>query len=207
MIGICGAHRTGKTTLARELAKAQGFSFCETKVSEAIGKLGFTPQQGMDFPTRLKVQEYILDAIESHYRAQDGKPFVADRTPLDVLGYSWSEIQRDTLDDPELARLFEAHMDRCLTLTERWFGGLILVPPGIQIEPDPTKAQANRVYIEHIHGCITLAAGHLTARENNVSVAAIGRDTVDLAARIKYTGSFTQHILNAATQDTSCALH
>ena len=69
MIGLLGAHRVGKTTLARELEKRYGLLFVQTNVIDTFERLGKDPRLDYDMETRLSIQEEILVDIEQKYLA------------------------------------------------------------------------------------------------------------------------------------------
>src|SRR3569832_345872 len=67
LIGLCGAHRTGKTSLAKAYAKKHGIAFMETSVSAIFKELGLDPAASFDFKTRLDIQEVILERLDAKY--------------------------------------------------------------------------------------------------------------------------------------------
>src|SRR3569832_863688 len=67
LIGLCGAHRTGKTSLAKAYAKKHGIAFMETSVSAIFKELGLDPAASFDFKTRLDIQEVILERLDAMY--------------------------------------------------------------------------------------------------------------------------------------------
>ena len=85
-IGLCGAHRTGKTTLAMELARLTGKQFVRTRVTEIFKQHGLHAAQEMDFETRLRIQYRILEACENDWQ-NAASDFVTDRTPMDLVWF------------------------------------------------------------------------------------------------------------------------
>ena len=67
MIGLSGAHRTGKSSLARAFAEKHGIPFVETSASQVFKDLGVDPAATHDFSTRLTVQEEILKRFDAMY--------------------------------------------------------------------------------------------------------------------------------------------
>ncbi|MEP7342491.1 MAG: AAA family ATPase [Acidobacteriota bacterium] len=149
-VGLCGAHRTGKTTLAMELAKLKGAQFVRTRVSEIFKESGLHPAQPMDFATRLNIQFRILDACESDWQAAGGN-FITDRTPVDLMAYTMGDIQGETQASyPE----FEHYIKRCFEVTNRVFDTLVIIQPGIPLAEAEGKAALNKAYIEHINSLV-----------------------------------------------------
>jgi hypothetical protein len=177
-IGLCGAHRTGKTTLAMELAKVTGAQFVRTRVSEIFKESGLHPAQPMDFATRLNIQFRLLDACESDWQAA-GNNFITDRTPVDLMAYTLGDIQGETrVSYPE----FEHYIERCFDVTNRFFDTLVILQPGIPLTEAEGKAALNKAYIEHIN---SLVIGLCNDERLNCRVRRISRNVTELSERIK----------------------
>ncbi|MEN8141152.1 MAG: AAA family ATPase, partial [Thermodesulfobacteriota bacterium] len=80
-IGLCGAHRTGKTTMARQCARDYALALVTTDTSAVFAEHGLDPAAPMDFATRLWIQDKVLVAGEAVWGGQE-RPFITDRTPL-----------------------------------------------------------------------------------------------------------------------------
>ena len=96
-IGLCGAHRTGKTTLAIALSKKLKMPFVEIGTSKLFSDRNLDPAKPMDFRTRLHIQRVILNHAESIWFEMD-ESFICDRTPIDLAAYTLAEVQGNTLD-------------------------------------------------------------------------------------------------------------
>jgi hypothetical protein len=177
-VGLCGAHRTGKTTLAMELARLQGAQFVRTRVSEIFKACGLHPAQPMDFATRLDIQFRLLDACESDWRAAGGN-FVTDRTPVDLMAYTLGDIQGETqVSDPE----FEQYIERCFDAVNRFFDTLIILQPGVPLTEAEGKAALNKAYIEHIN---SLVIGLCGDERLKCRVVRLPRSVVVLEERVR----------------------
>lgn len=177
-IGLCGAHRTGKTTLAMELANVKGAQFVRTRVSEIFKESGLHPAQPMDFATRLSVQFRILEACESDWQSA-GENFITDRTPVDLMAYTLGDIQGDTaVNDAN----FDLYIKRCFDAANRFFDTLVIVQPGIPLEAADGKAALNKAYIEHIN---SLIIGLCHDERLNCRLLRIDRTVIELGERIK----------------------
>lgn len=150
MFGLAGAHRSGKTTLARALADKLEVEFLETKVSEIFTDLRVDPKADLPFHERLDVQNAILRSLERQYALRNGKPFICDRTPFDVLGYTMADIRRDTLDDTLRDRV-RAHIGIAEQIAGEYLRGVMLVRPLIGQVDAPGKAQACPLYMHHVY--------------------------------------------------------
>ena len=146
-IGLCGSHRTGKTTLAGSISEKFKLPFVRTFTSEVFRKYGLDPAKPMDFTQRLWIQHKVLDAAEVAWSAQQGH-FVTDRTPLDMAAYTLGDIQGATVVD--VAEM-EDYMDRCLNTTNKYFDTLVLVQPGIPLVHEEGKAALNSSYLAHLN--------------------------------------------------------
>ena len=152
-IGIAGAHRTGKTTLAKKLAERLFTPFIQGSATPVYEKLGLLPSDDLTLSQRHMVQSNIL--LE-HKKAISGQTaFITDRTPLDYIAYSVSEI--NTIEYKKLSKigveLWSTYIDDCLTALNN-FDIVIVVPPSIPIEQDHTKAVCDQIMIDRIHALI-----------------------------------------------------
>jgi predicted ATPase len=149
--GLCGAHRTGKTSLARAFAKKHGIVFMETSVSAIFKELGQDPAASFDFTTRLDIQEVILERLDAMYGLiAPGSQVVVDRTPIDMLAYTMAEAIGHVVSDADQAR-FVKYTERCFDVINRRFATLVLVQPGIPLVDEEGKAAINQAYIEHLN--------------------------------------------------------
>lgn len=183
-IGICGAHRTGKTTLAIALSKSLNMPFVEIGTSKIFAENHLDPAKPMDFRTRLGIQRQILDRANSIWFEMD-QPFVCDRTPIDMMAYTLAEVNGDTLDK-DLERELGDYLRDCRETTEKYFSCLILVPPAIPIVDAVGKASPSRGYIEHIHN---LCLG-LFQRTDVPEIAEIPIDCIEIGDRVSMVKSF-----------------
>lgn len=145
-IGLCGSHRTGKTTTAKKLAIDNDIPFVETTTSAVFAEHGLKPSSPMDFSTRLWIQDKVLAAAEEIW--DQHRHFITDRTPLDMLAYTLADIQG--LTQVEFATL-EDYVKHCFEATNHYFGSLCVVQPGIPLVAAPGKAALNEAYIEHLN--------------------------------------------------------
>ena len=151
--GLCGGHRTGKTTLAKEYAKKYGVSFVETSVSAIFRELGYDPAVTYDFATRLMIQEEILKRIDAKLADYGGEDFITDRTPIDFIGYTLADAIGDRVPDDCQDRL-RKYVNDCFEVTNKRFGTIFLIQPGIQLVQEDGKAAMNEAYIEHLNSLI-----------------------------------------------------
>lgn len=153
MIGLCGAHRTGKTTLARQYAEKHGLEFVQTSASQVFKDMGLHAHVTYDFATRLDVQEEILKRFDAQYAKVGAKPAIADRTPLDMLAYTMAEAVGYAVPESEQDR-FKKYAQNCIDVTNKRFGLLMVVQPGIEIVAEEGKAALNNSYMEHLNSII-----------------------------------------------------
>jgi hypothetical protein len=182
-IGLCGAHRVGKTTLAQALSQTTGIPFLKTHTSHIFQKHGLDPAKPMSFETRLAIQQEILSAGEAVW-GQETEHFISDRTPLDMAAYTLADVHgTTTLNEP----VFRQYLTDCIKKTNRFFSTLIIIPPGIPLVPEPGKAALHEAYIEHIH---TLIVGLCHDERISAKVRHLERDVLSLDARVTRAMSF-----------------
>lgn len=173
-IGLCGSHRTGKTTLAMALAERSGKAVLKTQTSAVFAAHGLDPAQVMDFETRLWIQGHILADAQNLWENQS-QAFIADRTPLDMLAYTLADIQGATEVDHTALQAYSA---RCFALSNQFFPHIVILPPAIPLMHEAGKAALNPAYIEHLH-CVMLGLAHeeyLTSRVLVMPRAVLGLD-------------------------------
>ena len=179
-IGLCGAHRVGKTTLAQAVSQAAGIPFLKTHTSHIFQKHGLDPAKPMAFETRLAIQQEILSAGEAVWR-KETTHFISDRTPLDMAAYTLADIHGATTIN-ETA--FRQYLMDCFEKTNRFFSILVIVPPGIPLIHEPGKAALHEAYIEHIH---TLIVGLCHDERVSAKIYHLGRDVLSLDDRVTQT--------------------
>lgn len=151
LIGLCGSHRTGKTSLARAYADKYEITFIETSVSAIFRELGHDPAASFDFKTRLDIQEVILDRLDEVYgKLSPSAMAITDRTPIDMLAYTMAEAIGPVVTEKQQAR-FARYVERCLEVTNRRFSTIVLLQPGLPLVYEEGKALNNPAYIEHLN--------------------------------------------------------
>ena len=176
-LGLCGAHRTGKTTLAIALSSHLNIPFVRTTTSQVFADLGLDPAKPMDFKTRLFVQNHVLDAAEQVWQNSE-VPFVSDRTPIDMIAYTLGDIQGKTEVDFDL---LNQYIDRCFASNNQFFQNLAIIQPGIPLVYEEGKAALNAAYIEHIN---VLVIGLCSDSRLKANVFCNLRDAINLEIRI-----------------------
>ena len=176
-LGLCGAHRTGKTTLAIAISTDLNLPFVRTTTSQVFAQLGLDPAEPMDFKTRLFVQNHVLDAAEQVWQ-ESASPFISDRTPIDMIAYTLGDIQGKTDVD---FNLLSQYMDRCFASTNQFFQNLAIIQPGIPLVYEEGKAALNAAYIEHIN---ILVIGLCNDSRLKTNVFCNARDVIAIDLRI-----------------------
>lgn len=176
-LGLCGAHRTGKTTLAIALASHLNIPFVRTTTSQVFAYLGLDPAEPMDFQTRLFVQNHVLEAAERVWQ-NSATQFISDRTPIDMIAYTLGDIQGKTEVDFDL---LNRYIDRCFASTNQFFQNLAIIQPGIPLVYEEGKAALNAAYIEHIN---ILVIGLCRDSRLKAKVFCNAREEIDLKIRI-----------------------
>ena len=186
-LGLCGAHRTGKTTLAIALASHLNIPFVRTTTSQVFAELGLDPAEPMDFKTRLFVQNHVLDAAEQVWQ-NSVSPFVSDRTPLDMIAYTLADIQGKSDVDIDL---LNQYIDHCFASNNQFFHNLAIIQPGIPLVYEDGKAALNAAYIEHIN---VVVIGLCQDSRVKANVFCNPRKAIALDVRIR-------HILESVTSN------
>lgn len=176
-IGICGVHRSGKTTLAKSITYTiAGYEYRDGSASPTLNRLKVdvrdVPNLGIN--KRFEIQQEITKDYSNLIK---GHNIVIDRTPLDHLMYTIAEIIPNSIDEG----VYEAYKDLCLNLL-KGFKCIILLHPGIKIVDDKSKASPDTAYIDHLDNIIT---GLVYNNRNNINeIIEIPKETTDLHDRV-----------------------
>lgn len=153
LLCFSGAHRTGKTTLAKEMTK-HGFSYVNAGVSDAIRAVGFNLNDIMNMPNNIDkmikirdMQSYIAKLINHNMNcllADTSTKYVMDRSIYDVIGYTMHYIQ-SFIADHWVEVGYEVMRDIIFSgdvYKDNPGLKIVVVPPMIDFVNDPTKNTA-----------------------------------------------------------------
>ncbi|CAN0470801.1 unnamed protein product, partial [Phaeothamnion confervicola] len=144
MIGFAGAHRSGKTTLARAAAQRLGRHFHDASVTRIMKEAGVDGVADLPIPQRIAAQEFLLKRFVAEL-AKAPRPAITDRTPLDMIAYTLGEVTMHNTDAATGRRIY-AHVQHCLDETARHFETIFVVRPLPQFDADPSKPPDNQAY-------------------------------------------------------------
>jgi hypothetical protein len=177
-IGLCGSHRTGKTTLAKEIAEKTGLEFIQTSTSEVFSQNGLHPSQSMDFTTRIWIQNKVISAAEKVWSDAREK-FITDRTPIDMMAYTLADIDgKSSVDFSAL----EGYLGHCFRVTDSLFSHLFILQPAIPLVHEEGKAALNRAYMEHLN---ILMQGLCCDERLHSPIVTVPRHIIPLDDRVK----------------------
>lgn len=179
-IGFTGAHRTGKSTLARAVGKTFKIPFLTSAASRVAADYGFNMATDNRLTTGgMAMQESQLRTMIEQLEAA-GDSYVCDRTPVDAAAYLLADATASA-GNPEYQERVVEYVENAMRLTAKYFDLVILVPPAITFEPMDGKPPMNVAYQEHHH---MLVRGMLTDPEIDINSYSIERDNIDRDNRI-----------------------
>lgn len=182
-IGLCGAHRTGKTTLAIAFSTKTGIPFIPIDAGSVFKKHNLHPSKNMDLRTRISVQQEILEIAEKIWMG-NSSIFITDRTPLDMAAYLLADIGNGEIDEHTQDEIM-SYIGECFRVTKRYFNQLVLIPPAIPFIPSDYKAANNEPLIFSLHYTIL---GMLSAL--GVPYEKLPNDCLELGDRVSFVESF-----------------
>lgn len=182
-IGVFGAQRVGKTTLAKHFAEMYGIQYLQVSASSVLERNGATAKADYDIQRRLELQRAILSDFCTKWEAACATdlPFITDRTPLDLYVYMLADVKRDC--SANLAYSLQQYADDCLEAFVKYFDFAVLVQPGIKLVEDAKSAPAFTPFLTHFN----LMALGLASRIQRVHV--LNEDVLDLHARAEFVHS------------------
>jgi nicotinamide riboside kinase len=176
-IGLMGAHGTGKSTLATAIAGERSLTYIPSRAGEVFKRVALSLDRPLTAEERLSVQEAILDQHEADIRRAPARGWVTDRTPLDMAAYVLGDAA--IVEEGQQKRALD-YVRRCVEATNRHFGFLMLVQPGIPYINDGSRPPPNMVVAERMNATLW---GLAMQKEVNVACGFIYRETLDLERR------------------------
>jgi predicted ATPase len=147
-LAICGAHRTGKTTLLNALDI--NIPVVQTQTSKVFLDNGLDPAGDYEFGVKLAIQHKILAHYQAAYAAA-GESFITDRSPIDALAYTLAAVN-NTTPDKYSSRLRE-YADMCIAEMKQ-FSKVFVLPPVIPLVHADNKGALTQSFIYNIHATI-----------------------------------------------------
>ena len=208
MIGLLGAHRVGKSTLALTAAAAFNLKYIPVSISKMQEKHGFdSSNQSYSFEDRMMIQEHIYYEFQSLLSATAaGAHFVQtanvrltrdvpkvngiifDRTPLDLIGYTLIHVG-DQLTENQSTWLLN-YINGCIDLTNKYFTSVIQIQPGIPLVSADTSAKASLGMIEHLNA---IYMAYLLDPRVRIKRDLMPREITDLEDRLNFLKE-NQHV-------------
>lgn len=195
MIGLTGAHRTGKTTLAKAWAEENEVEYVTPDVAGVIRTFNMDCGDIKTIEDRLKVQRKLVEACDSAFLRRKGL-YITDRCPLDIAAYTMADAVQHMSKD-QAQELNDIILD-CFSITNACFGSIILVQPGIPFVPEPNKPPENVAYQEHIH---TIAVGLAQDDRNSIPLWTIPRANTLMETRLEAVDSVHMAIVEDASYE------
>ncbi len=196
IIGLIGASRTGKTTLARRLAEDFNFTFHQTSISESAKAIGIDPVAPMSLRQRVMLQQHLLIDFVGQVEQIEG-PVIVDRTPIDMAGYLLAEfhMQSHLTTDEELQQQVVEYVDTCVTVMNSRFLAAMICRPLPHYEVVPTSSPYNPAF--QLHSQLVMEG--LALRVNR-RCKIVHYDSTDFDERVDQGHTFLSHILRAAEE-------
>lgn len=205
LIGICGAHRTGKTTLAKKWADSVKFQYVDAGVSDVLRANGFDPSKMQDLGviSLMRAQDVVKDHLIGLAREYSSKTefYVIDRTPIDACAYmksifntkffcgldEWNEGSAE-----QFAKWYKDYVKECMFETAKRFCMTVLVQPGIELISDKKSAPANDLLINHLNTLMLGDLSEILDVHNDLSpiIQVMDRNILDLDYRIEKMDEF-----------------
>lgn len=197
--GLAGAHRVGKTSLAAAAARETGRRFVQGRVGHVFSKLGLRPDQALGWSDRMKVQWAILEEHKTMWAKADC-PFITDRTPVDFIGYMMTEAGPQARDCDE----FRDYLTECYDAANFYFGGIMLVQPGIELAQADLKGAMTDIHIENLNLIMrgTLQEEALRCRRWQMS-----RGMTDFQARVDSVIDAWDRVIASNQRPVTLAVH
>jgi hypothetical protein len=153
-------------------------------------ELGLNAVDNMSIEDRIDAQEKLLEQYLKEIAALP-RPFITDRSPLDMIGYMFGEITMHNTNK-EIGDRAISYMEKCLRAAANNFDTIFFVRPLNVYEVDSSKPPLNNAYQWEIQFIIEGTANLIN---DYVSFAIL--QTTDLKGRVK---SSSEMIINRIMQ-------
>jgi hypothetical protein len=183
-IGFCGAHGTGKTTLAIALEQKLGIPYIPIDASSVFLEHKFHPSDKLDIRTRLFLQQKILAKAEDIWFEVDEPSFICDRTPLDMAAYLLADVGNGELSQCRQELVMD-YLQNCFNVMIRYFDKIILVPPAIPFVEREYKAAINQPLIFKLHTQLLGMLNYL-----NLPYKELPKDCLELSDRVSFVEDY-----------------
>ena len=149
-IALCGAHRVGKSTIAKTFSEETGIPYIESTVNLVGKELGLNVNADLSFDDRMFLQEHVLKDHIKNITAITG-PFITDRSPIDFAAYALGTLGLKSFGNSDQDKRLMCYIDECILATNRMFSLIVLVQPGIAYIDEEGKPNSSSAYQELIH--------------------------------------------------------
>lgn len=136
--------------------------FIDSSVTDLMKKAGYNGVADLPLDKRIDAQEQLLTFYQEKLDKAP-RPFITDRTPLDMIAYCLGELTMHN-STPEIGMRYASYTARCFAVTAQLFSQIILVRPLPVFEVDATKPPPNLGYQWLIQLLIEGSAAKLDGR-------------------------------------------
>ena len=186
-IGLCGAHGTGKTTLAIALSQKLNIPYIPVDASSVFLQHSFHPSDKLDIRTRLFLQQKILEKAENIWFDVDEPSFICDRTPLDMAAYLLADVGNGELDKRTQTEIMD-YLQDCFNVSIQCFDKIVLVPPAIAFVEREYKAAINEPLIFKLHTQLLGILAYLAYLD--VPYKVLPQDCLEISDRVQFVEDF-----------------
>lgn len=171
-IFVIGAHRTGKSTLAKEIAKRKNMEYFPINLKDCNvwNDYDYSNLENISFKTKIIIQQNLLDYYLEQIKGKDNCVF--DRSIFDIYAYTLL-LEPKSLDDI----IAVENLEQNLIYNIDTYSKYILVQPGIKINENASvfyseykQFQLNYIFVGLLYTYllskkfITLTSEHLDHR-------------------------------------------
>jgi len=178
-IGLSGAHRTGKSTIAKKLAEDRGWTYVESIAGGLVKEMGLDVSV-MTWEDRIRYQTALFNQFKAFYEAQT-EPFIADRTPLDLATYLLMDLP--PVNHPTVMEYVNKYVQGCLRMTQQYHVIVGLVQPGIPYVEEPDKPVFDSARQEKFN---FICRGLISDDRMSIDRFVVPRDITDFEERVDY---------------------
>jgi hypothetical protein len=150
-IGLTGAHRTGKTTLAKLWCEKTGIDFKTISMTEILADEGLRTIDIKDAETRLRIQRKAVERCDRVF-GNLKTSFISDRTPIDVAAYTLTDAVEGFYKTSEQQEEALHIVRQCVDITNAYFNGVMMLrpSPSIGYKEEDGKPTADLAYQKNL---------------------------------------------------------
>ena len=201
MLALSGAHRVGKSTLAKAFAEKNEWDYVASSTSAIFKNFGLDVNKPLTFDQRMLVQEATFEVHLDDVKKANARA-ITDRSTIDMAAYAMAEWAK-AAEGEQQDRLYD-YVDRCIRAANWLYAGWVLVQPGIPYVEEEGKPSLSKPFQEVLH---VLCSGYMRDPRFTGVKYIINDSVVELDKRVIVLENIVKCLIRNHLADGAVTLH